>query len=686
MKENKKLKFSFLIVAMISLSLLLAMIPTTFNFIINSRGVMTSYMHEDKKLIEDDFYKSKAFDEALIRPLLYWTGTSVIDENDNRNYEFKEHYEKTKDSTKKQLSYIKNMKYIAINKDTNEVYSNTDYKSIEDFKKNIKGECDVELSSNNDVISYTKQIKDKTFKKLNVNKELRDVLNYNPYDFDVCISINQNFENYGYYDKVSQIKEDFDSEVIYFKIIIVSSIISLILFIVSISIYKKMKCEVLDRNSFYLKFYKTIPLEIYIIVGILLLCSLIGIIKTGYSVYYYYNVLDHLVYTFICIFGLFTIYYILRKELKSFDKPIEILKTSLIVRVLILGKKIFKDTNKVTKSVPLAKRIIILAALSVGVGTIGWFIGFLFGSTLLLFLFGPILSLTIVILYVYYLIKKLAYLSYIMEGTERIKGGDIHYKLDIIDDDNFSNLAENINNIGEGLDKAIYNQLKSERLKSELITNVSHDLKTPLTSIINYIELIKKEEDIKPEHIKDYVNVLDSKSKRLKVLIEDLFEASKASSGNLELNMEKIDITQLLRQAIGEMEEKLSKANLDLKLRVPEEKTYIMADGKKLYRVLENLLSNISKYSLNNTRVYIDIIEEDDKVRLTMKNISSYELNFDPEEIMERFKRADESRNTEGSGLGLAIARDLVNAQGGRFEIDIDGDLFKSVVEFNLID
>ena len=686
MKENKKLKFSFLIVAMISLSLLLAMIPTTFNFITtNSRGVMTSYMHEDKKLIEDDFYKSKAFDEALIRPLLYWTSTSVIDENDNRNYE-KDYLENKKESAKKQLSYVKNIKYIAINKDTNEVYSNTDYKSIEDFKKNIKGKCDVYVSSNDYNTSYTKEIKNKTYEKANVNKELGDVLNYNLYDFDVCISINQNFENYGYYDKVSEIKIDFDSEVFYFKIIIVSSIISLILFIVSISIYKKMKCEVLDRNSFYLKFYKIIPLEIYIIVGILLLYSLIGIIKTGYSVYYYYNVLDHLVYTFICIFGLLAIAYILRKEIKSFDKPIEILKTSLIVRVLILGKKTLKDTNKVTKSVPLAKRIIILAALSVGVGTIGWFIGFLFGSTLLLFLFGPILSLTIVILYVYYLIKKLAYLSYIMEGTERIKGGDIHYKLDIIGDDNFSNLAENINNIGEGLDKAIYNQLKSERLKSELITNVSHDLKTPLTSIINYIELIKKEEDIKPEHIKDYVNVLDSKSKRLKVLIEDLFEASKASSGNLELNMEKIDITQLLRQAIGEMEEKLSKANLDLKLRVPEEKTYIMGDGKKLYRVLENLLSNISKYSLDNTRVYIDIIEENDKVKLTMKNISSYELNFDPEEIMERFKRADESRNTEGSGLGLAIARDLVNAQGGRFEIDIDGDLFKSVVEFNLID
>ena len=222
-------------------------------------------------------------------------------------------------------------------------------------------------------------------------------------------------------------------------------------------------------------------------------------------------------------------------------------------------------------------------------------------------------------------------------------------------------------------------------MRSELITNVSHDLKTPLTYIINYIELIKKEENISPEHIKDYVNVLDTKSKRLKVLIEDLFEASRASSGNLELNMEKIDITQLLIQAIGEMEEKLSNANLDLKVKVPEDKTYIMADGKRLYRVLENLLSNISKYSLNNTRVYIDIIEDNEKVRLTMKNISAYELNFAPEEIMERFKRGDESRNTEGSGLGLSIARDLVNAQGGSFELDIDGDLFKVIVEFNLL-
>ena len=684
MKQKKGLKFSFLVVALISLSLLLAMIPAAINLTTGGRGVMTSYMHKDKKIIENDFYKSNAFDNALIRPLLYWTGNSIIDVNNYENNDFQEHMEITKKSARQQLSYIKNIKYIAVNKETNEVYSNTDYKSIEDFKKNISGECEIDLSCRNDVISYTKLLDNKKFTKSNVNRYLRNVFHYDLEDFESCISINKNFENSGHYDKILEIKEEFNSNISIFEDIVKIFTISLILFIVCSVIYKKMKVEVLDKDSYYLKLYKIIPLEVYIIGIICALVGLISIIESYFLGFTY--ILDVLIYSFICIFGLLTIYYLLVKIAKSYDKPIEIVKTSLVFRLINLVKRGFNYTKKSTKSVPLTKRVMILAILSVCIGTIGWFIGFFFGNTLLLILFAPILSLAIVIYYVYYLVKKLDYLAYIMEGTNRIKNGDIHYKLDIIGDDNFTTLAEDINNIREGLDKAIYNQVKSERMKSELITNVSHDLKTPLTSIINYIELIKKEENIEPEYIKDYINVLDSKSKRLKVLIEDLFEASKASSGNLELNMEKIDITQLLRQAIGEMEEKLSSANLDLKLRVPEEKTYINADGKKLYRVLENLLSNISKYSLDNTRVYIDIVQDNGKVKLTMKNISSYELNFDPDEIMERFKRADESRNTEGSGLGLAIARDLVNAQGGRFEIDIDGDLFKAIIEFDLID
>ena len=264
-----------------------------------------------------------------------------------------------------------------------------------------------------------------------------------------------------------------------------------------------------------------------------------------------------------------------------------------------------------------------------------------------------------------------------MIGVHKIKEGELNYKIEEKNDIYFSSLANDINNISEGLENSIEQRIKSERRKSELITNVSHDLKTPLTSIINYVELIKKEEDLQPEYLKDYVKVLDNKSKRLKVLIEDLFEASKASTGNIELELVRLDLKQLLQQSIGELEDKLEEANLGLRVNLTEESTYVLADGRRLYRVFENLICNISKYSLPNTRVYIDVVKEDGKIITTMKNISSYELNFDPEEIMERFKRADESRNTEGSGLGLAIARDLVSLQGGNMSIDIDGDLFK---------
>ena len=216
-------------------------------------------------------------------------------------------------------------------------------------------------------------------------------------------------------------------------------------------------------------------------------------------------------------------------------------------------------------------------------------------------------------------------------------------------------------------------------MKTELITNVSHDLKTPLTSIINYIDLLKRE-DIEPESARDYVNVLDNKAQRLKVLIDDLFEASKAASGAMELNIEKIEIVQLLKQVLGENDERISNHGLSLRVNTPEEKVFIKGDGKRLYRVFENLISNIVKYSMENTRVYIDIIKEDECVKIVMKNIAAYELNFDVNEITERFKRADEARTSEGSGLGLAIAKSIVELHGGTFYIEVDGDLFKSII------
>ena len=342
------------------------------------------------------------------------------------------------------------------------------------------------------------------------------------------------------------------------------------------------------------------------------------------------------------------------------------------------GIKEMRNAIKQNKDFDLTKKIVTVAILCV----VAEFIVLTMSGSWIEF-FVLIMLFGIQLWFLIYFVNKLGYLNEIMKGVHRIKEGEINYKIEEKNDIYFSSLANDINNISQGLENSIEQRIKSERMKSELITNVSHDLKTPLTSIINYVELIKKEENIQPEYLKDYVQVLDKKSKRLKILIEDLFEASKASTGNIELELVRLDLKQLLQQSIGELEDKLEEANLSLRVNLTEEDTYVLADGRRLYRVFENLLCNISKYSLKNTRVYIDVTKEDGKIITTMKNISSYELNFDPDEIMERFKRADESRNTEGSGLGLAIARDLVSLQGGKMSIEIDGDLFKVKVVMN---
>ena len=237
-------------------------------------------------------------------------------------------------------------------------------------------------------------------------------------------------------------------------------------------------------------------------------------------------------------------------------------------------------------------------------------------------------------------------------------------------------MAKYINDIAGGFTNAIEQSLKSERLKTELITNVSHDIKTPLTSIINYVDLLKKE-DIKNAQIEQYIAVLDKKSQRLKKLIEDLVEASKVSSGNVKLNMEVINLKELLNQTMGEFEDKLEKKNLKMEMDLPNENVLIKADNRYLYRVIENIFSNISKYALEGSRVYIKLEKQKEEVYLEFKNISKEKLNISAEELMQRFVRGDKSRYTEGSGLGLSIAESLTELQGGKFKIDIDGDLFK---------
>lgn len=249
----------------------------------------------------------------------------------------------------------------------------------------------------------------------------------------------------------------------------------------------------------------------------------------------------------------------------------------------------------------------------------------------------------------------------------------------------FENCVDYVNDISNGFENAIEEGLKSERLKTELITNVSHDIKTPLTSIINYVDLIKKE-NIDNEKLKEYVDILDNKSQRLKKLTEDLVEASKASSGNVSLNLEEIGLIELLNQLIGEYKDKFEEKNLEVVTNLSKVNIKVKADSRYLYRVIDNLFGNISKYALDGSRVYVETeILEAGRVKVILKNISKDKLNISEEELMQRFVREDKSRTTEGSGLGLAIARSLTELQKGTLNCKIDGDLFKVEVEFNLI-
>lgn len=292
--------------------------------------------------------------------------------------------------------------------------------------------------------------------------------------------------------------------------------------------------------------------------------------------------------------------------------------------------------------------------------------------------FAEALVTSAVVIYTAILLRRLKM------GGKRLAEGDLEYQIDkkgmFLD---LAEHAENLNSIGKGMAAAVEEKIKSERFKAELITNVSHDIKTPLTSIINYVDFLKKE-DIQDETIKEYVDVLDRQSRRLKKLTEDLVDASKASTGNVKIDLAPCQVGVLMTQVMGEYKEKAEKNDLQVILKLPEEDLEILADGRRLWRVFDNLLNNICKYSQPGTRVYMNLEQKDDTAVITYRNTSKYELNITEEELMERFVRGDSSRHTEGSGLGLSIARNLTQLQGGDFDLYIDGDLFKVTVTFKL--
>jgi len=266
----------------------------------------------------------------------------------------------------------------------------------------------------------------------------------------------------------------------------------------------------------------------------------------------------------------------------------------------------------------------------------------------------------------------------LLNATNKIADGNLDVEINE-DLGLFNPFKEELKKIQKGFKKAVNEEVKSQRMKTELISNVSHDLKTPLTSIITYIDLIKSD-NITDEERKSYIDTIDKKSQRLKFLIEDLFEVSKATSGDIKLNLVNIDIVELMRQIEIELNDKISASNLNIRNNFPANKVILKLDSQKTFRIFENLIINVVNYAMEGSRVYVDIMENETSVEITIKNMSAEEINFNAFDIVERFERGDKSRNSEGSGLGLAIAKSFVEVQGGTFDIEVDGDLFKVII------
>lgn len=351
-------------------------------------------------------------------------------------------------------------------------------------------------------------------------------------------------------------------------------------------------------------------------------------------------------------------------------------KTIVLKCIRLIYKKaiLLKNTIKVAASAKIG--IILIAMLFIYTAVIG-----LFG---ILTVANPMFLVLAVILFMlaaFVISNRIKDIEEIKKGVSEIKNGNTAYKIPNPNSEDMQALAQNINEISGGLDEAVAAKVKAEKMKAELITNVSHDLKTPITSIINYTELLKNAEDM-PEEARDYIGIIEKKSERLKNLTQDLFDISKAQSGNEEINPEKLDVSLLIEQSVGENNGEITNSGLTFCVNT-EKNLYIYADGRKMSRVIGNLISNILKYSMQNTRVFISAYEKNKKAVLEFKNISSYPMDFSGDEIMGRFVRGDKSRTADGNGLGLAIAKSYTELCGGKTEIITDGDMFKAVLTFD---
>jgi len=591
------------------------------------------------------------------------TSQQELELTERYSYYYNNHYAVDSDGKKVEVYYESNADnfiYFIINHKNNEIYSNIEYDlfhtTLQSLKDEILSNERYWIYENGKVNTTIDKINDKNIKQIGFYETIKAG------DYTIYTALSDNYpynDSYlGDYILFSIVKNQYQNAIFNIPIAIIMLIVLAVIVLIGIG---------KTRDGIHLTWFDKLPIEISItILGIItfLFCCITFGIGTNIAA----------IVSIICIIlGLIGIYVSMIFLLETIVKRVKthtFIKTTFAYFVYQKMKLIFSNMD-----------------ISLKVGTI--FAGFVLSNWIIFAIFQDepfiafLLLMTLYALSFIYVLKRVIWQRKINNAIEQIYKGNTTVRLDETELKGESKkVAVQVNDIAGGLSNAVKEQLKSERLKTELITNVSHDIKTPLTSIINYVDLLKKE-GITTEKAEEYLAILDNKSQRLKKLTEDLVEASKASSGNIKMNMEKLEVNELIKQVSAEFEDKFKTHRLEEIVTFTKEPVYIKADNRYMYRVLENMYSNVSKYAMENSRVYTDIIEHGNNVIIQIKNISKEKLNITADELMQRFVRGDSSRNTEGSGLGLSIANSLTELQNGQFHIYLDGDLFKITIGFH---
>ena len=704
----------------------------------NSDTFLTTYMYEISRNAESLIYYNKNFTNVMDNNIkICYRDREDLNVNERNFYGFvKENYfliqykdlaltnveftseTDTIEEIKTYINNIENSKYVNIingNIESNsEIFNKKAIRYFDDFKHTYYSieEGVVVKEDDNEVLKtedgsyyynpyqYTYREEDGIVRVEEIPEEdfTNHVLNYTEpekvwyttdiKDFEIYSTYKEELVKYErnyYYKNLIKDLKIFENYIIY-AIPISSVLLVLLLMYLCVAIGHTKNKVGIDLNSF-----DKIPIEIIGLIGGFLVLGIFGIAITSLDSINeeYYNLANSLLlsgyfisYILCAVIGVTTI-----KQIKAKTLIKDSLTGKSCIWCFNFCKKIWNKIKNIIKRIITTIKELI-ANWPDSIKACIYFTIYVLLSVLLIFaleFIGFLIILVVSGILLYGILEEINSYKKIEKHLKEMYEGTNQEKLDENKfTKNFKEVVKYINDILKGFENAREEGIKSERLKTELITNVSHDIKTPLTSIINYVDLLKKE-NIENEKAKEYIDILESKSQRLKRLTEDLVEASKASSGNVKLNIEKINVVELLKQSIGEFEDKFKNKELEVISEYSEDEIYINVDNKYMYRIIENLFGNISKYAQEKSRVYIEVKRIEKIVKIDIKNISKERLNISTEELMQRFVRGDKSRATEGSGLGLSISKSLTELQKGNFEIKIDGDLFKVELEFDII-